>query len=88
MTTFFRRYQIVLVLYVAFVFIQSLVFKFADSPETQYIFGTLNEWTGGSGTPGLFALACGVFFAINVHHHVKVVTRPNAGCRWCPGSPS
>lgn len=55
MTTFFRRYQIVLVLYVAFVFIQSLFFKFTDSPETQYIFGTLDTWARGLGFPGLFA---------------------------------
>jgi hypothetical protein len=50
-----RRYQIVLVLYVAFVFIQSLFFKFTDSPETRYIFGTLETWAGGLGLPGLFA---------------------------------
>jgi hypothetical protein len=55
MTTFLRRYQIVLVLYIAFVFIQSLFFKFTDSPETQYIFGTLDAWAGGLGLPGLFA---------------------------------
>ena len=44
-----------LTLYIAFVFIQSLFFKFTDSPETQYIFGTLNAWGGGLGFPGLFA---------------------------------
>lgn len=55
MITFVRRYQIVLVLYVAFVFIQSLFFKFTNSPETQYIFGTLDTWAGGLGFPGLFA---------------------------------
>lgn len=42
-------------LYIAFVFVQSLFFKFADSPETQYIFGTLDAWAGGHGFPGLFA---------------------------------
>lgn len=45
----------VLTLYIAFVFIQSLFFKFSNSPETQYIFGTLNAWGGGLGFPGLFA---------------------------------
>jgi uncharacterized membrane protein YphA (DoxX/SURF4 family) len=45
----------VLTLYIAFVFIQSLFFKFTNSPETQYIFGTLNAWGGGLGVPGLFA---------------------------------
>ena len=42
-------------LYVAFVFIQSLFFKFTDSPETQYIFGTLDIWAAGLGFAGLFA---------------------------------
>lgn len=44
-----------LTLYIAFVFIQSLFFKFTDSPETQYIFGTLDAWGGSLGWPGLFA---------------------------------
>jgi uncharacterized membrane protein YphA (DoxX/SURF4 family) len=44
-----------LTLYIAFVFVQSLFFKFTDSPETQYIFGTLNAWGGTLGFPGLFA---------------------------------
>ncbi len=44
-----------LTLYIAFVFIQSLFFKFTDSPETQYIFGTLNAWGASLGFPGLFA---------------------------------
>jgi hypothetical protein len=37
------------------VFVQSLFFKFSDSPETQHIFGTLNAWALGLGLPGLFA---------------------------------
>jgi hypothetical protein len=44
-----------LTLYIAFVFIQSLFFKFTDSPETQYIFSTLNAWGAGLGFTGLFA---------------------------------
>lgn len=44
-----------LALYIAFVFVQSLFFKFTDSPETQYIFGTLDAWGAGLGFPGLFA---------------------------------
>lgn len=44
-----------LTLYIAFVFVQSLFFKFTDSPETQYIFGTLDAWAAGFGLPGLFA---------------------------------
>ena len=51
-----RRFlPIVLTLYVAFVFIQSLFFKFTNSPETQYIFGTLDHWGASLGWPGLFA---------------------------------
>ena len=51
-----RRYlPIVLTLYIAFVFIQSLFFKFSNSPETQYIFGTLEVWGASLGLPGLFA---------------------------------
>jgi len=46
---------IALTLYIAFVFIQSLFFKFTNAPETQYIFGTLDAWAGGLGFPGLFA---------------------------------
>lgn len=51
-----RRYlPFALTLYIAFVFIQSLFFKFTDSPETQYIFGTLEAWGTSLGRPGLFA---------------------------------
>lgn len=51
----YPRLQLVLLIYIAFVFIQSLFFKFTNSPETQYIFGTLDLWAGGLGFPGLFA---------------------------------
>lgn len=45
----------VLTLYVAFVFVQSLFFKFAGSPETQHIFSTLDGWAAQSfGLTGLF----------------------------------
>jgi len=50
-----RIVTLVLTLYIAFVFVQSLFFKFSNSPETQYIFGTLNAWAAGLGLPGLFA---------------------------------
>ena len=54
MTTI-RKYQFVFVIFIAFVFIQSLFFKFTDSPETQYIFGTLDAWAGTLGFGGVFA---------------------------------
>ena len=44
-----------LIAFIAFVFVQSLFFKFTNSPETVYIFGTLNGWAGDLGFPGLFA---------------------------------
>jgi hypothetical protein len=50
-----RHLPTILTLYIAFVFIQSLFFKFTNSPETQYIFGTLDIWGGSLGWPGLFA---------------------------------
>lgn len=50
-----RGLPIGLTIYIAFVFIQSLFFKFTDSVETQYIFGTLEVWGTSLGWPGLFA---------------------------------
>jgi uncharacterized membrane protein YphA (DoxX/SURF4 family) len=53
----------ILTLYVAFVFIQSLFFKFTGSPETVYIFqGKLDPWAASLGFPGVFAPG-GVFSA-------------------------
>ena len=53
----------VLTLYVAFVFIQSLFFKFTGSPETVYIFqGKLDPWAASLGFPGVFAPG-GIFSA-------------------------
>jgi hypothetical protein len=40
--------------FIAVIFLQSLYFKFGDSPETQYIFGTLESWATSLGWPGLF----------------------------------
>mgnify|MGYP000200370273 CR=1 FL=1 len=39
----------ILVIYIAFVFIQSLFFKFAGAQETVIIFATISEWMAGSG---------------------------------------
>ena len=50
-------------LYVAFVFIQSLFFKFTGSPETVYIFqGKLDPWAASLGFAGVFAPG-GIFSA-------------------------
>lgn len=44
-----------LVIYIAFVFIQSLIFKFSGAPETQHIFNTIDAWaTDTFGISGLF----------------------------------
>ncbi len=39
----------VLVIYIAFVFIQSLFFKFSGSKETEIIFNTIGDWMAGIG---------------------------------------
>jgi hypothetical protein len=62
--TWLRRHgHWVLTLFVAFVFIQSLFFKFTGSPETVYIFqGKLDPWAASLGFPGTFAPG-GIFSA-------------------------
>jgi hypothetical protein len=64
LTTWLRRHgHWLLTLYVAFVFIQSLFFKFTGSPETVYIFeAKLDPWAASLGLPGLFAPG-GIFSA-------------------------
>lgn len=53
----------VLTLFVAFVFVQSLFFKFTNSPETMYIFeAKLDPWAASLGVPGVFAPG-GIFSA-------------------------
>lgn len=51
-----------LALFIALVFLQSLFFKFTDSPETLYIFGAIEAWGASLGLPGLFAKG-GIFSA-------------------------
>lgn len=59
-----RNLHIMLSLYVVFVFVQSLFFKFTGSPETVYIFEVkLEPWAARLGFPGLFAPG-GVFSAV------------------------
>lgn len=52
----------ILSIYIAFVFIQSLFFKFTGSAETDHIFGTLDGWASGFGLGGFFAPG-GIFSA-------------------------
>ncbi len=52
-----------LTLFIAFVFVQSLFFKFTNAPETIYIFeGKLDPWAASLGFPGVFAPG-GIFSA-------------------------
>lgn len=58
-----KNWAWILTIYVSFVFIQSLFFKFTGSPETVYIFeGKLDPWAASLGFPGLFAPG-GIFSA-------------------------
>lgn len=51
----------IMCLFICFVFIQSLFFKFSNAAEPQYIFGTLNAWAASSfGIERLF-LPPGIF---------------------------
>ena len=43
-----------LALFCSVIFLDSLRYKFTDHPNTQEIFGRLNEWAGSLGAPGLF----------------------------------
>lgn len=45
---------IILPLFIAVIFLDSLRFKFTDAPETQTIFGLLDGWAATWGAAGLF----------------------------------
>lgn len=63
MTSLQRHGHWALTLFIAFVFIQSLFFKFTGSPETVYIFEVkLDPWAASLGFPGIFAPG-GIFSA-------------------------
>jgi len=50
-------------IFISFVFVQSLFFKFSGAPETVHIFTTLDQWASSTfGIEGLF-LAPGIFNA-------------------------
>ncbi|MFK7838894.1 MAG: DoxX family membrane protein [Bdellovibrionales bacterium] len=54
---------VIFTVFISFVFIQSLFFKFAGAPETVHIFTTLDNWANDTfGISGLF-LSPGVFNA-------------------------
>ncbi len=45
----------ILAVYCSAIFLDSLRFKFTNAPETQTIFGKLNDWAGTFGAEGLFS---------------------------------
>lgn len=45
----------VLAVFCSVIFLDSLRYKFTDHPNTQEIFGRLNDWAGTLGADGLFA---------------------------------
>lgn len=49
-----------LAIYSAIIFLSSLPFKFSNDPNTQVIFGKLNDWAASFGADGLF-LQTGLF---------------------------
>ncbi len=53
--SFIKKYLPVgLTLFSAAIFLDSLRFKFTDAPETQTIFGKLDDWATGFGASGVF----------------------------------
>ncbi|PCK03449.1 MAG: hypothetical protein COA42_20875 [Alteromonadaceae bacterium] len=68
---FFKQHlRWILAGWIAFVFVQSLFFKFTNSLETQHIFGVLGEWSGlvwfgeygGYIVGGVELIAAGILF--------------------------
>ena len=57
--------------FAAIVFTDSLRFKFTNAPETQVIFGKLNDWAASLGADGLFAQT-GLFNNLAVEGHDPV----------------
>lgn len=60
-----------LCVYVAFVFVQSLFYKFSDAPETQFIFTTLDAW--GSDLTGFSLFAPGKIFSAKMIGSAELV---------------
>ena len=50
-----KFFPVVLSVFCSLIFLDSLRFKFTNHPNTQEIFGRLNEWASSFGAEGLFA---------------------------------
>lgn len=55
MNTIKRFLPHILAIFCSLIFLDSLRFKFTNHPNTQEIFGRLNDWAGTLGADGLFA---------------------------------
>jgi uncharacterized membrane protein YphA (DoxX/SURF4 family) len=55
MQKYFKFIPHILAIFCSAIFIESLRFKFTDHPNTQEIFGRLNDWAASLGADGLFA---------------------------------
>lgn len=55
MDKIFKLIPHALAMFCSVIFLDSLRYKFTDHPNTQEIFGRLNEWAAGLGADGLFA---------------------------------
>jgi len=55
MNKFIKYIPHVLAVFSSLIFLDSLRYKFTDHPNTQEIFGRLNDWAAGLGADGLFA---------------------------------
>lgn len=76
-----KAFTIIFTVFICFVFIQSLPFKFTNSPETQYIFSTLGEWSGltwfgniGGYLIGIFELIASIMLLIPLVS--KLINKP------------
>ena len=52
---FLRLANLILPLFISLIFLDSLRYKFTNAPETQVIFGLLDNWAVTLGAAGLFA---------------------------------
>ena len=55
MSRFLPFIPVIVAVYTAIIFLDSLRYKFTNAPETQVIFGKLDAWAASLGAPGLFA---------------------------------
>ncbi len=76
-----KVFTIIFTLFICFVFLQSLPFKFSNSLETQHIFGTLGEWSGlawfgdiGGYMIGVFELIASIMLLISLI--LKLMNKP------------